>query len=166
MEPSEFVDMVWLSQDCEGYGFVSMRDRVKANYWTELHFEVPGRIEVPDFDDIDLYFCPNLFSVPHRRKEYMLPSVWLYADLDEVSPFDIETVPPTVVWETSKGRWQAMWQCPIAMEPSEHQIINKRLTYMIGADKGGWDATQVLRIPGTRNYKYDEQPEVKLVWIS
>lgn len=40
---------------------------------------------------------------------------------------------------------------------------NRNLTYSIGADKGGWDFTQVLRIPGTVNRKYKEKPVVKLL---
>jgi hypothetical protein len=40
------------------------------------------------------------------------------------------------------------------MNVENQQAINKRLTYAIGADKGGWDLTQVLRLPGTPNHKY------------
>jgi hypothetical protein len=43
--------------------------------------------------------------------------------------------------------------------------LNRALTYALDADKGGWDLTQVLRLPGTRNYKYPEAPMVKLMWV-
>jgi len=173
MELSEFVDWVWMHQSSEhgfadgcangGYGFISVKT---TDSWRDVSFKYPEEeVVVPEVEG-DLYFTPNLFVEDRRRKELMLPSRWLYADCDTVYPGSSQYPDPTVLWETSPKRYQAMWLCPVALKPREHQIINKRLTYMIGADKGGWDATQVLRIPGTRNYKYDEQPEVKLVWIS
>ena len=42
--------------------------------------------------------------------------------------------------------------------------ISKRLAYDYGADPGGWDITQVLRIPHTLNHKYEPPPTVKLLW--
>jgi hypothetical protein len=35
---------------------------------------------------------------------------------------------------------------------------------LLGADRSGWDVTQVLRVPGSRNYKYEGEPEVSLLW--
>jgi len=43
--------------------------------------------------------------------------------------------------------------------------INRALTYTVGADPGGWDLTQVLRVPGTRNFKYEGSPFIKLLWF-
>lgn len=114
--------------------------------------------------DGDLYFTPNLFSRPRRRKELVLPSRWLYADLDQVDPHTIDDPQPTIAWESSPGRYQCLWLLDRALEPQQHSDTNKRLTYLVGADKGGWDLTQVLRIPGTFNHKYDEKPKVKLLW--
>jgi hypothetical protein len=42
--------------------------------------------------------------------------------------------------------------------------LNRRLTYHLEADHGGWDLTQVLRVPGTNNYKYSSKPRVRLMW--
>jgi hypothetical protein len=41
--------------------------------------------------------------------------------------------------------------------------MSKKMAYFLKADKGGWDLTQVLRIPGTPNTKYPERPMVKLL---
>jgi hypothetical protein len=38
------------------------------------------------------------------------------------------------------------------------------LSYSLGADKGGWDITQVLRVPGTVNYKYGKGKPGRLLW--
>src|SRR3546814_13518964 len=45
-----------------------------------------------------------------------------------------------------------------------NEELNRRLTYHVGADHGGWDLTQVLRFPGTKNYKYRSQPKVRTMW--
>ncbi len=37
------------------------------------------------------------------------------------------------------------------------------MTYFMGADKGGWHASKLLRVPGTHNYKYDP-PQRGKVW--
>jgi hypothetical protein len=109
-------------------------------------------ITCTDLDD--LYFTPNLFSVRDRKAAHMLPSCSLYADLDEVDPAGIESrLVPTIWWATSPGRFQAVWllDSPLARDSFEH--LNKRLTYHLGADRSGWNAAKVLRIPGTINNK-------------
>ena len=40
------------------------------------------------------------------------------------------------------------------------------MTYTLGADKSGWDLTQVLRVPGTRNYKYPGGPTVEVCLVT
>lgn len=109
--------------------------------------------------DKDLYFCPHGFYKNRRLKDYAEMPNLLWADLDEVNPRKIQPM-PTIAWQSSPGRYQAIWVLDTTMEES----VNRRLTYVIGADKGGWDLTQVLRIPGTQNFKYATTPKVKLLW--
>ena len=35
----------------------------------------------------------------------------------------------------------------------------------MGADESGWDLSQLMRVPGTRNHKYPEAPIVKIVTL-
>jgi len=122
-------------------------------------------IIVPNPEEGDVYFCPNFFKRPRRRKDLVLPSRWLYADLDTVVPLDDDSLlSPTIAWESSPGRYQALWQMDKWLDPEQHSDLNRRLTYKLGADKGGWDITQVLRVPGTLNHKYTDVPLVKLLW--
>jgi hypothetical protein len=69
-----------------------------------------------------------------------------------------------MAWETSPGRFAALW----LLESFVADIgpVNRALTYAIGADKGCWDAPHVLRIPGTKNFKYDGAPRGRLLWSS
>ena len=111
-----------------------------------------------------IYWCPTVFIKPRGLKENVEPKInVLWADLDEVHPSELE-LKPTIAWESSPGRYQCLWllKKPIKAEKAEN--INRDITYTIGADKGGWDLTQVLRIPGLRNWKYKNGPKGRLMW--
>ena len=120
----------------------------------------------------DLYWCPSLFEYPHRREDLAMDEHALWADLDEIDPSTIDDYPPTIAWESSPGRYQALWLAASgdfqgASWPGNE---NQRLTYHVGADKSGWDTTQLLRIPGWENHKPDyeddegKHPKGKLLW--
>lgn len=114
----------------------------------------------------DLYWCPTILTGPRRVKENIKTVNILYADLDEVNPSSLSSdLRPSVAWESSPSRFAALWFLKEPLPPNEAETLNKSLTYFIGADKGGWDLTQVLRIPGTKNYKYENGPAGKLLWI-
>jgi hypothetical protein len=75
-------------------------------------------------------------------------------------------IPPTLLLETSENRHQGLWLLEDLAEPAEAEEISKAIAYAHadeGADKSGWDLTQLLRIPFTLNYKYDPAATVKLV---
>lgn len=162
------LDLAWGRR--EGYVFISTKDP-KTGTWEEHPFRWPKQRKkleafVDNHEDLNLYFAPALFSEPRRREEYVLPVHTLWADLDEAppsrSPFE-----PTAAWESSPYRYQALWLLDHELSPADARELNKRMTYANvkhGADKSGWDLTQVLRLPGTTNYKYVEQPTVRLMW--
>jgi hypothetical protein len=107
----------------------------------------------------DVYFCPHGFSKRMRRKQFAVPPCCLYADLDEVDPEAIAWI-ASIAIESSPGRYVGLW---ITDRPI-HEQLNRRLTYAIGADRGGWDLTQVLRVPGTLNHKYLPSVPVRTLW--
>ena len=121
----------------------------------------------------DVYWCPSLFEFPARRSDLAMDEHALWADLDEADPREIHDFPPTVAWESSPGRYQALWLA----EEGDFQGAswpgneNQRLTYHVGADPSGWDTTQLLRLPGWPNHKPDrveanggKAPNGKLLW--
>lgn len=163
MEPIEFLDTVW--GDGEGFVFIPEKGsrwvEGKAYKWPDDREAIADRILKAN--DRDQYYCPNLFSETERRKEYVLPLRWLYADLDSVNPKKV-SLTPTLAVRSSPGRYQALWALKRPISPEKHEEVNRALTYAVGADRGGWDLTQVLRIPGTRNYKYPSRTRVQLAW--
>jgi hypothetical protein len=121
----------------------------------------------------DVYWCPSLFEFPSRRSDLAMDEHCLWADLDEVDPREIRDYPPTIAWESSPDRYQALW---VASEGDFQGASwpgneNQRLTYLLGADPSGWDTTQLLRLPGWPNHKPERieanggsPPKGKLLW--
>lgn len=115
---------------------------------------------IEDNQDKDIYFCPHGFKADRRIKENAVLPRLLWSDMDEVDPRTIK-LKPTIAFESSPGRFVGLWQIDQPMD----EKLNRRLSYAIGADKSGWDLTQVLRVPGTKNYKYSSLPTVKVMWM-
>lgn len=158
---------IWKNHCEEGdYVFVSRKDPVSGS-WNDHAITYDGEIKQNTKkwlknnppDKYNLYFCPLPFTRPSRRERNLRGSKYLWSDLDEVN---VDSLPflPSLYWESSPGRFQGLWVLDEFMKPEEVKSLNKKLTYASGADKGGWDLTQVLRIPGTRNHKYDGSPKV------
>lgn len=161
-----FLATVWRHQPSNrGFVFTSLKDR--EGRWSDIaqrrSLATQGAIVLPE-EPGDIYFAPCMFAAKRRRNDQALPGAWLYADLDEVDPSTL-TILPTAAWESSPGRWQALWMLSRPLPPDKLQRLNQLLTYATGADKGGWHASKVLRVPGTRNYKYRGRPSVKLLWF-
>lgn len=165
----------------DGWVFFPYIDRAKqvetgmrrAGYNEGPAFKWPedkGKIlnHMKEHEHHDLYWCPMVFEGEQRQLDFAADEHALWADLDERDPREIEDYPPTIAWETSPGRYQALWlisQGDIqgASWPGNE---NQRLTYYVGADPSGWDTTQLLRIPGWANHKpeYGGGTEGKLLW--
>lgn len=110
------------------------------------------------------YFCPQLFREKRRHKELVTctPNAW--ADLDTCKPDNL-LVTPSVSIQTSPGRYQAYWIFNEETDPEDAEDLSRRIAYyhyQEGADRTGWDLTQLLRIPFTRNYKHGSDEVVIL----
>ncbi len=159
---------VWKQQ---GTGYVSL-PRKKDGKWEEKSFKWPAQLDqiqkwIKDSvkNQMDIYWCPNVLKGNRRVEDNVRSMKVLYADMDEANPGNLPgDLQPSMAWETSPGRYAALWLLDEKIGATTGLILNKRLTYYINADKSGWDATQVLRIPGTRNYKYKDSPKGSLLW--
>lgn len=160
MRNIDFLTSIWSEQ---GEGFVCVS--AKGDSWKDYSFpndeSLPEKLEgwLERNKDKDLYFCPLVFGAPRRIKKNALPTKFLWGDIDEGDP---KAIPPSVLWESSPGRYAGLWRLPQHVSPERGAELSRRIAYHIGGDRGGWDITQVLRIPGTRNYKYKERPIVAL----
>lgn len=152
---------MWKKQEGD---FFCICTRSLTGQWKE-HFIPKGEWSkakelVQNNIDKDLYMCPHGFTDAQRRKDKSVDPKLLYADLDECDPRDLE-FRPTIAIESSPGRYVGYWETD---RPASEEL-NQRMTYAIEADVSGWDRTQVLRIPNTRNFKYSSSPRVRIMWV-
>lgn len=155
------VDRLWASQPGT-YFCISTKSASKK--WEDHFFSRADFKRLPDFlekhRDKDIYFCPHGFEKQRRLEKYAVMPTLLWADMDECDPRECK-IKPTIAIESSPGRYVGLWTIDKRLPRKE---VNQALTYHIGADRGGWDLTQVLRVPGTRNFKYRSTPSVRVLW--
>jgi hypothetical protein len=169
IDAEDFLELVYGDRE----GWIDLPAKV-GGYWVPFHTEWPNdaaigrRIDSSLRDGEDLYYSVAMFSQRGRRYEDVLPSGWLWADLDEVHPTEAARIGllPTVAVESSPGRYQALWELDHYLRPTQLEKLNRGLSYALNADRSGWDLTQVLRIPGTRNFKYPKAPLVRCLWAN
>jgi P4 family phage/plasmid primase-like protien len=109
----------------------------------------------------NVWHCAHLLTAKRRVKENAAVITALYVDGDgaEVPP---NLPQPTAVVKSSPGREQFYWRLSMPIPPEIGEGLNRRLAYALGADKSGWDLTQLLRPPGTKNRKYPDAPAVEV----
>lgn len=154
------IDRLWASQPGKFFCISTKNLRGK---WKDHFFRRTDIKNITTFfiehADKDTYFCPHGFSQARRIRPYAVLPNMLWADLDEADPRKMK-LKPSIAIESSPGRYVGLW----LLDKEMTEGLNRRLTYFLGADKGGWDLTQVLRVPGTINYKYQNLPRVKILW--
>jgi hypothetical protein len=158
-----------------GYVCIAMIHRKSGNKdYRETFYQYPQQlqemhqaIEKSKYDR-DIYFCAQLLTEPKRTKTSVATATCAWCDLDTCNP-DLLLVQPSIAIRTSPGRFQAFWRFEEPQAPSVGEDISRRIAYRHaddGADRSGWDLTQLLRVPGTRNFKYGEgslAPPVEVV---
>lgn len=143
-----------LKDTCPGY-FEWPSEREQARVWVEGE-AAAGR---------ETYHCGHLLTARRRIKDNAAPLSVLYVDGDGATPGP-EIPDPTAVVESSPGREQYYWRLAEPVPPEFGEQLNRRLAYAMGGDKSGWDLSQLLRPPGTPNFKYEGAPPVRLLELT
>lgn len=106
----------------------------------------------------DIYTSAALYKQrgPEMRRADNIAHQWAaYADADSLDLAKLKAE-PTMVVKTSPGRHHVYWVTNND-EPERLVEISRTIAYSHaedGCDKGGWDAGQLLRVPGSTNNKY------------
>jgi Protein of unknown function (DUF3987) len=165
-----------------GYVCVAYKGQTDKSF-DETFFEYPAQLDemCADIDKRALtlthvYFCPQLFTDPKFRrqggksarvKENVKTCTALWADLDTCNPQHLQ-VPASIVVQSSHGRWQSFWRLDKPLEPQDAEAICLKIAYFHsaqGADRSGWDLTQLMRVPYTPNYKYGDLHTAPIVTV-
>jgi len=162
--------------EARGYICIAFLSRTPSgkSEMTERFFQYPEELEraaqaASDGKHIsDVYYCPQVFESRRRRKDNVVGCPTIWADLDNCPPEKL-ALEPTILIESSPGRHQALWRLSHVSAPHVAEDASKRLAYFHaedGCDRSGWDLTQLLRVPGTLNHKYSDDPEVLVTKVT
>jgi len=106
-------------------------------------------------DITDFYFSPAFYYRKTKNTKMNVRgtgSVWVDIDGGDYPEFEQE---PNFVVTTSPGHWHCYWLLEEMKPLNEVEAINRSLARKYNTDKSGWDATQLLRPPGSFNRKRD-----------
>jgi len=109
----------------------------------------------------DLYFRPVLFDKRSVDRAAVVGSHVAWADVDSAGSHGLGA--SLVVASGTPGHCHAYWLSDRLLGASETESWNYLNCLLHGADKGGWDITQLLRVPNTLNHKTDPPTNVSLV---
>lgn len=173
MKPASFLSTLWRRVAKEGdYVFMSFKKGSKGDkgykwvdecyQWSEFGSVLPWVSKmVKDYQGWDVYFCPTPFTKPKRQSQHVKPTNLLWSDIDDGDP---DLLSPSVLWKSgSKGHTQGIWFLNKTISPIKTAQLNKGIAGFLGADPSGYDLSQVLRLPGTINYKTKVGRPVELV---
>jgi hypothetical protein len=172
---SEFFDYIWGTVEPTGKPtYVYLPVKSEGGKWTKYSFRWPKQKQAVirhvlqhDATGNDVYYSPALYSQSRPVKENVMGSWFLWVDFDGNAPEDwdaVEGVPhPTLIVQSSlPGHEHCYWRLDqFVTDLSKIEERNRSLAYVMSADTSGWDADQVLRPPGTTNYKRKQQVHVK-----
>ena len=159
-----FLDTLYKQQ--EGYVYAPTLDRElsKEEGWTTKFYKWPEQRQSliehaqNNTKKLEIYLGPALYkSNTLPVKDNIKGSNVVWAEFDGIAPQYNESIPNPSMWlDSSKeeNHTHVYWALESFCTDAEQiENINRALTYNLGADSGGWDSTQVLRMPLTINHK-------------
>ena len=158
-DAANLMSLVWANN---GGGSVYLS--TKGKKWTDKKIEWSDYKLIKEHisnqnEDEDIYWTPLVFNNSESRKSKNVKDMQgcLFVDMDELDVSwrgGIKLAPePSIVWTTSKTRWQGIWLLDSLVSLEIQQDLNRRLVYHLNADKGAWDSARVLRVPLSVNAK-------------
>ncbi len=169
MNTLDFIEAIF--GDNEGYVFISTKfspsDEGIGNHKAFKYPATKTRMAkyVDALSEQDVYFSPMLYRLPKRVPGNVVVTPVVYADTDTF-PVDEYRVKPSINIETSPGRHASFWLLdradyePKAVEAAARAIAMQHASKdsggnQAGVDPGGWDLSQLLRMPNSHNLKYE-----------
>lgn len=125
--------------------------------------KVVGYVE--SIKDKDVYLAVAVYAQESRTPAAALTvsSIWCDADTCDPSNFRLE---PSRIVRSSNGngdRWQCWWDLNEPMEAKEASELARIIAFAHkdeGADQSSWPANKLMRIPGTVNTNWSDEPFV------
>ena len=176
----QFIDTLFAPNEVVALAFInpsgvvqhSFVEASKAN--TREFFDALTKLN----ENFNIYAAMNPFKPEMvgqskgRTKDNVAEVKRLYVDADKDGAQAVENIltsgkvpQPTVVLESSPGKFQLIWNASGLTREIAEPLMSA-LAKEFHTDPAVADTARVLRIPGFRNLKYSEAPGVKLVSIN
>lgn len=155
MDTAEFLDVIYREE--EGYCYVATKS---ASDWVRKFFSWPNDRQLClDFihqqsPTKEVYFAPALFKNKSSKKVDVKGAHCYWVEFDGVLPDSLGEIPePNIKIQSSEpGHEHWYWLTEELVTADVLDKVNRALTYVLGADVSGWDASQILRPPGTTHH--------------
>jgi hypothetical protein len=119
--------------------------------------------------DIFLGMNPLRHNSWSRTKESILEIRYLYLDLDEDGPASLRAIrttgnvpAPNFLLDTSPDKNQVVWRVD-GLDRAQAESILRSLAAQFRGDTAATDISRVLRLPGFRNWKYNQRFFVRAI---
>lgn len=119
--------------------------------------------------DIFLGMNPLRHNSYARTKECILEIRYVYLDLDEDGPASLHAIRttgyvpvPNIVLDTSPEKNQVVWRVD-GLDQDQAESLLRSLASQFCGDPAATDISRVLRMPGLRNWKYNERFLVRAI---
>ena len=155
--------------------FVRLDDAATTEFFQSLETvnDTPSTIEGNSkpsvYVAVNSYPAHLIGSRVGRTQENVVEIRGLYTDVDENGQATLDkigmsqSVPePPIVFESSPGRFQGIWPVD-GISKEEAKPLLKALAQDFDTDVAVAETARVLRVPGLKNHKYPDAPEVKVV---
>jgi KaiC/GvpD/RAD55 family RecA-like ATPase len=169
-ELNAFLNLLYGSDS--GYVYVPTKES-QTGEWTQTFFQYPKqKDELVSYVErqgkiLDVYISPVLWRSPVLHKSQFKQANVAWTEFDGNALTAEETIyEPSMRVQSSDINNQHVYyrlDKPVT-EPLEIEKINRIITYSNNADPSAWDLTQILRPPGTKNFKYEATPEVRVIY--
>lgn len=165
--------LAWLFQRCElgNLNFRFIRDATTRSEFVSLQLltDAPSKVlSILDrHKNHNSFFGVCLREGTNGKKDGIIQIPALWCDLDG-SPIDkMKGSPwkPSAIVETSPGKFHVYWKLrepAIRSEISDIENRLRRLAFAFDGDPAATDASRILRIPGTSNYKVSPAYDVAI----
>lgn len=162
-EPNDLHNFIdFLFGGLNGIAYVGLKNPEDSLDWRQHYFSYPeesSRMEsviLEAANQWEVYLAPALYSEKDYRRETFKATNVLWTEFDGNAP-DPSTWnnPPSIRIQSSvEGHEHCYWKLnsPI-YNPDDLETLNRAIAYAKSADSSAWDATQILRPPGTHNHK-------------
>ncbi len=150
---------------------ISSVSGVQQYFFPDVASAVARALELRE--DTNVYFgvCPR--NAPSGKKASVSRAVCVWVDVDNkdfggLAPAAFEAatslvLPPSYIVESGNG-YHAYWLLQRSASVESIEEVTKELLHRMGAGPGTFDASRILRVPGTLNWKDLETPkEVALI---